>query len=157
MYAVFVRETNGSESRTSLPAVHRRYIPAEWSERCACCCVRAESGDEERRRLRHQAAAAQEQVSRLTAQREEAGRTADMLRTELRVALEALQNQRREADLRLLSSSDTRLHVRGEREGERESGGGKRERERENCGLICLGAQRQYSVLRVSVTFQVSA
>ena len=77
-----------------------------------CVCDRTGPGDgEERQQLRRQVAAAQEQVSRLTAQREEAIRTADMLRTELRVALEALQTQRRETDLRLLSSSDTRVHV----------------------------------------------
>ena len=55
-------------------------------------------------------------MSRLTGQREEAARTADLLRTELRVALEALHSQRREEELRLRSSSDTRLHVSRVRE-----------------------------------------
>ncbi|XP_043204130.1 centrosome-associated protein CEP250-like isoform X2 [Amphibalanus amphitrite] len=69
----------------------------------------SDSSSEERDHLRRQ-------VARLTTEREEAVRTTDMLRTELRVALEALQNQRREADLRLMSSSDTRIHELGHME-----------------------------------------
>ena len=80
---------------------------------CDCACPCADGGDADRHQLRLQLTAAQQEASRLTAQRGEAARTADLLRTELRVAMEALSSQRREEELRLMSSSDTRLHVRG--------------------------------------------
>ncbi|XP_037072384.1 uncharacterized protein LOC119093530 [Pollicipes pollicipes] len=68
---------------------------------------------DESTRLRRLVQDGSEEVGRLTQQLDETSRTVHVLRAELRVALEAMQDQRREADLRLISSSDSRLHELG--------------------------------------------